>query len=166
MKVRKQIQSFVLMALVLTGVQFSGLAWSQDNLSKDVRCTVCGMFVAKYPAWITKIVHKQGAELYFDGVKDMMVYFFHPEKYGAPPENPVMEVWLQDYYSLNWIDAKTAYFVIESDVYGPMGHEFIPFASKEAALSFSKDHHGKKILTFDQITENLVNSMRSGQRMK
>ena len=151
--------------LIVTVVMSAGMSVAQD-VNKDARCTICGMFVAKYPAWITKIVHEKKTTLYFDGVKDMMVYFFHPEKYGADKANPIGELWLKDYYSLDWIDAKKAFFVIGSDVYGPMGHEFIPFSSNEAAVSFSKDHDGKKIITFDKITDEQVQSMRSGHRMK
>jgi len=47
-----------------------------------------------------------------------------------------------------------------------MGHEFIPFASKAAADSFSKDHQGKDIMTFEAITSEQVEAMRAGQRMK
>ena len=34
------------------------------------------------------------------------------------------------------IDGKKAFYVIRSDIYGPMGHEFIPFSSKEDAQTF------------------------------
>jgi copper chaperone NosL len=66
-----------------------------------------------------------------------------------------------DYYNQNWIDGKTAFYVIGSDTMGPMGHEFIPFESMAAAEAFKKDHHGKEILTFDKITLERVNTMRS-----
>jgi nitrous oxide reductase accessory protein NosL len=74
-------------------------------------------------------------------------------------------MYIKDYYSLNWLSAKEAYYVIGSDVYGPMGHELIPFETREAAESFSKDHKGKEILTFDKITPGLIESLRLGQRM-
>jgi len=138
----------------------------EKEIHADTRCTVCGMFVSKYPAWISKIVHKDGKKEYFDGVKDMLVYYFNPEKYGAVKGNPIVELLVQDYYSLTSFDAKKAYYVVGSDVYGPMGHEFIPFSSSEAAEAFNHDHHGREILTFDRITSELVESMRSGTRMK
>ena len=56
--------------------------------------------------------------------------------------------------------------MIGSDIYGPMGKEFIPFSSKEAAENFLQDHQGKKTLSFDDITDELVQSMRSGSKMK
>lgn len=139
---------------------------TEVHIAKNTRCSVCGMFVTKYPAWIARIVHKDKSVQFFDGVKDMMAYYFEPEKYGTAKENEIVEVYVKDYYSLNWLEAQNAFFVTGSDVYGPMGHEFIPFSSKEAAASFTKDHHGKSILTFEKITKHQVDSMRSGHKMK
>jgi nitrous oxide reductase accessory protein NosL len=138
-----------------------------DTVSSQIRCSVCGMFVAKYPNWLAQI-HYDGLvqAKFFDGVKDMMVFYFNPERYESPPREAIKNIYVKDYYSLNWLLAIDAFYVVGSDVYGPMGHELIPFASKEAAESFSKDHHGKEILTFDEITPELINSLRLGQRMR
>ena len=43
-----------------------------------------------------------------------------------------------------------------------MGHEFIPLATMGAAKAFLADHQGKMIKSFDEITLDLVNTMRSG----
>ena len=75
-------------------------------------------------------------------------------------------IYVKDYYSLKWFSAKDAFYIIGSDVYGPMGHELIPFESKGAAESFLKDHHGKEIITFGDITPELIDSLRAGQRMR
>ncbi len=138
-----------------------------DTVSSQVRCSVCGMFVAKYPNWLTQI-HYDNLEQarFFDGVKDMMSFYFNPERYEGPPQKTIKDIYVKDYYSLNWFLAKDAFYVVGSDVYGPMGHELIPFESKDAAESFSKDHHGKEIFTFDKITPELIDSLRMGQRMR
>ena len=138
-----------------------------DTVSSQDRCPVCGMFVAKYPNWLTQI-HYDGSEQthFFDGVKDMMVFYFNPEQYEAPSREAINYIFVKDYYTLNWFKAKDAFFVVGSDIYGPMGHELIPFESKGAADSFLKDHHGKKILTFGEITPELINSLRVGQKMR
>ncbi len=131
------------------------------------RCPVCGMFVAKYPNWVTQIHYEDSGKIrFFDGVKDMMVLYFDPERYMAPPREAIKNINVKDYYSLSWISAQDAFYVVGSDVYGPMGHELIPFESKDAAESFSKDHHGKEILTFGEITPGLIDSLRLGQRMR
>ena len=141
--------------------------WTAEKaVDKDTRCSVCGMFVAKYPNWLATLTMSDGEVKYFDGVKDMMAFYFAPQKYGAKQGATVQTIAVNDYYTLSAADAKSAFYVVGSDVTGPMGHEFIPFASKEAAEAFSKDHQGKDILTFEAITAERVESMRSGQRMK
>jgi len=139
-------------------------AWYAAKVKKDERCAVCGMFVAKYPAWIAKIRLANGATRSFDGVKDMLVFYFSPAEHGA--DAAVKDIMVKDYYTLQWIDGRKAFYVVGSDVYGPMGHEFIPFSSREAAESFAADHHGRQVLVFERIGRDLVESMRAGHRMR
>ncbi|MGV1098896.1 nitrous oxide reductase accessory protein NosL [Thiovibrio sp. JS02] len=129
------------------------------------RCPVCGMFVAKYPDWLGQIHLADGGIRFFDGVKDLLAFYHHPGEYGAG-EASVKDIWVKDYYTLEWVDGRAAFYVIGSDIYGPMGHEFIPFASRPAAENFRKDHKGTDILSFAQITAELVRSLRTGQKMR
>jgi nitrous oxide reductase accessory protein NosL len=57
------------------------------------------------------------------------------------------------------LDARKAFFVIGSDVYGPMGRELIPFFTKEDALVFKKDHNGTRILVFEQVTPAVIRKL-------
>jgi copper chaperone NosL len=137
-----------------------------NDITAKSRCPVCGMFVAKYPDWVTQIRHADGTVQVFDGVKDMLAYYFEPAQFGGPGRESVQEIWVKDYYTLEWLDARHAFYVIGSDTYGPMGHEFIPFSSPEAATNFRQDHHGEKVLAFDDISQALVEALRSGHKMK
>jgi copper chaperone NosL len=137
-----------------------------DTIDPGTRCPVCGMFVAKYPIWITRIRHADDTLMTFDGVKDMMVYYFTPEKFGGQPRDTIKDILVKDYYTLKWIDGREAFYVAGSDVYGPMGYELIPFSTREAAQSFLQDHHGKQIVSFAEIDEALIESLRTGQKMK
>jgi len=138
-----------------------------DTVSSRIRCSVCGMFVAKYPNWLAQIHYDDlGQTKFFDGPKDMMVFYFNPERHDGLPRATIKYMYVKDYYSLNWLSAKDAFYVVGSDIYGPMGHELIPFKTKNAAESFSKDHHGTEILTFGDITPELIDSLRAGQRMR
>ncbi len=130
--------------------------------SEKERCPVCGMFVAKYSSWLAQVHMEDGEIQFFDGVKDMMALYFEPHKYGS--DSKVAEVYVTDYYTQNWIEGKKAFYVIGSDTFGPMGHELIPFDSQEAAAAFKKDHHGKQVISFDQIDLGMVNEMRSGMK--
>ena len=155
----------ILVFLSLVSLSANVLALDKA-VSKDTRCAVCGMFVAKYPNWVVTLTLSDGETKYFDGVKDMMVFYFAPQKYGVKAGTTVAEISVADYYSLAPVEARKAFYVVGSDINGPMGHEFIPFASKAAADSFSKDHQGKDIMTFEAITSEQVEAMRAGQRMK
>mgnify|MGYP002128433524 FL=1 len=39
---------------------------------------------------------------------------------------------------------------------GPMGDELIPFKDENSANEFSKDHFGKKIVKFNEITLDTI----------
>jgi copper chaperone NosL len=156
-----------ILLLMLLGMASHTMALAAETVvGPKTRCAVCGMFVARYPNWLASLTMSDGTVKYFDGVKDMMVFNFAPQKYGATPGATVTEMQVNDYYALKPVDAREAFYVVGSDVTGPMGHEFVPFATRAAAEAFSKDHHGQNILALEAISSELVESMRSGQRMK
>ena len=127
--------------------------------AKD-KCPVCGMFVAPYPNWLGVIVYKDGGRFFFDGPKDLFTYYLAPEKYGsARKPADIAEIYVKDYYSVAAIDGRKAFYVIGSDVRGPMGKDLVPFAKKADADGFLKDHSGQKILSFDEITRATLNGL-------
>ena len=124
------------------------------------KCPVCGMFVAKYPDWLAQITFKDGSHDFFDGVKDMMKYYFNIPKYKPGKKAAdIAAVFVKDYYSMKMIDGLKAYYVVGSDVYGPMGRELIPFAQESAAKEFMRDHGGKSLLKFPEITIQLIKTL-------
>ncbi len=118
---------------------------------KEDKCPVCGMFVYKYPKWATEIKYDD-TKYVFDGVKDMMKYYFEHQ-------DAIKEILVRDYYTQKVIDATKAYYVIGSDIYGPMGNELIAFRDEKSAKTFYLDHRATKILRFDMITQELVHSL-------
>ncbi len=130
---------------------------------KDL-CPVCGMLVSKYPHGVATIVYKDGHAHHFDGAKDMVKFWFDPPKYAAGHHREMMAtIWVTEYYNLQPIDAKTALYVVGSDVLGPMGHEFVPLANMADAEDFMKEHKGKRILRFDQVTKDLPFKLDDGK---
>jgi len=127
--------------------------------AKD-KCPVCGMFVAPFPSWVGGIVYKDGGMFYFDGPKDLFTYYFAPEKYGSARKRAdIADIHVTDYYSVAAIDGRKAFYVIGSDVRGAMGKELVPFAKKSDADGFLKDHRGRKVLRFDEITQATLKSL-------
>jgi copper chaperone NosL len=166
----KKTMMLILSALFAVSLFVSPVTASGDNAAKSPsdkdRCAVCGMFVAKYPQWISLVELENESTVWFDGVKDMMAYSFAPEAFGAAKGVAIKKMRVKDYYSQQWIDGRQAFYVAGSDVTGPMGHELIPFSSEKAASSFMKDHHGKKLLPFADIDSARIESMRKGHKMK
>ncbi len=116
-------------------------------------CPVCGMMVAKYPNWIAILELEAGRARFFDGAKDMFKYVFELQKAaGSPKPARIARLWVTEYYGLTRVDARTAFYVVGSDVLGPMGHELIPLASREEAAEFLADHKGRRILGFGDVT--------------
>ena len=129
------------------------------------KCPVCGMFVASYEQWLAQIVEGNDKALVFDGVKDMMAYYFNSDRYGGGDLSRA-EIWVRNYYTLDYIDGRSAVYVVGSEVLGPMGEELIPFSSRKEAENFKSDHHGTAILSFDQITSSQIMEMKKKHMMK
>ncbi len=127
--------------------------------AKDT-CPVCGMLVSKYPQWTASVAFKDGHAHHFDGAKDLFKYLFDMPKYGGGHTRAdVAAIEVTEYYGLTKIDARMAFYVVGSDVLGPMGHELIPFASRADAEEFLKDHKGQRIVGFDEVTPALVTQL-------
>lgn len=163
-KVCKQLKEKELhdLALYLWEVRRFGTletVFSKIEVREDEKCPVCGMFTYKYPRWAAQIFYEEnGKKVHysFDGVKDLMKFYFDSQKWGNYPlakQKNIKKLLVTDYYTQKGIDGFKAYYVIRSDIYGPMGHEYIPFETKEDASTFLKEHFGKKILEFTEITE-------------
>ena len=121
------------------------------------KCPVCGMFVAKYPDFAAQVRFRDGASIHFDGAKDMFRYYLNLSRY-APGKKPadIVAVFVTSYYDLTLVDGLTAYYVVGSEVYGPMGRELIPFAMESEARDFMKDHMGKSIVRFRDVTPEVL----------
>ncbi len=108
-------------------------AWGEEKKalkpSQKDKCPTCGMFVAKYPDFITGIWFKDGNYAFFDGAKDMFKYYLNLKKYNPTKKGSDIEtIQVTDYYDLAPTDGFKAFYVIGSDVFGPMGRELIPFS--------------------------------------
>ncbi len=118
------------------------------------------MFVAKYPEWVATVVYRDGHAHHFDGAKDLFKYLRDVPKYApGHTADAITAAVVTDYYSLDKIDAQSAFYVIGSDVYGPMGHELVPHASEADAEAFMADHGGDAILRFEEVTETILEQL-------
>ncbi|MBW2146603.1 MAG: nitrous oxide reductase accessory protein NosL [Deltaproteobacteria bacterium] len=135
------------------------------TVTKKDRCPVCGMFVHPYQKWITQIQFKDGSHHSFDGMKCMCRFFINPGKYDSTKKKQDIKlVLVRDFYTLKFIRHDTAFYVVGSDVFGPMGHELIPFDSKKNAGTFLADHNGLKIFRFHEINSELLDKLDKAKK--
>jgi len=124
------------------------------------KCPVCGMFVAKYPDFLAQIIFKDGSALFFDGAKDMFKCYLNLKKYHpSKKQSDIDSIYVNDYYRLISIDGFEAFYVVGSDIYGPMGRELIPFEKEAEAREFMKDHKGNRVLEFISVTPDMIKNL-------
>lgn len=130
------------------------------NPSPRDKCPVCGMFVAKYPDFFAQIIFKDGSAIFFDGTKDMFKCYLSLKKYyPSKTQSDIDSVYVNDYYGLIPVDGFKAFYIIGSDIYGPMGRELIPFEKETDAKEFMKDHKGQSMLKFNDVTADVLKKL-------
>lgn len=102
-----------------------------------------------------------GTPLFFSQVRDAIAYARLPEQ-----SHPILAIWVNDMGApgatwdepgaTNWIDAKTAHYVVGSSREGGMGApEIVPFASLDAAAAFAAANGGT-VMGLDAIPDAAV----------
>ena len=156
----KHILTTVVLISLLLAVDVLAADKSGAAVPSGAKCPVCGMFVAKFPDWAATARFKDGSTTYYDGPKDLFSHYLDIARYTPGKlQADIVVLAVTEYYSLAMIDARTAFFVTGSDVYGPMGSEMIPFKTEKDAKSFKLDHKGRRILRFNDITRQTIKSL-------
>ena len=159
---KRIIPAVVLLCLLAVAVTVTCAADKNTiSVPAGAKCPVCGMFVAKYPDWTATARFRDGTTSYYDGPKDMFSHYFDTARYTpGKRQTDIVALAVKEYYSLATIDARAAFFVSGSDVYGPMGSELVPFKTEKDAASFKLDHRGKRVLRFNEITRQTIQSLK------
>jgi nitrous oxide reductase accessory protein NosL len=156
----KHIIPVVLLFSLLTVVTVTAADKGTAAVPPGAKCPVCGMFVVKYPDWTASVRFKDGSTSYYDGPKDLLSHYLDTARYTpGKRQTDIVALTVKEYYSVALIDARSAFFVTGSDVYGPMGSELIPFSTEKDAASFKLDHKGKRMLRFNEITPQTIKSL-------
>lgn len=116
-------------------------------------CNFCGMPTQDpdMAQWNGHLVDEKG-ERWFCSPRCLL--FTVKDSSKAPPKLQKLE--LKDYYTTRTIRGQDAYFVVGSDVLGPMGHDFVPFSDRASAEEFLKEHQGDAIHPFADVNLELV----------
>lgn len=127
-------------------------------------CPVCGMFVAKYPYWVATLVWRDGSVFHFDGAKDLFKYLGDLARWApGRAREEIAKVGVTAYYEGERVDAFAASYVLGSDVFGPMGNEAVPHATRADAEEFLKDHAGRRVVGPADLTPALMRALDEGR---
>lgn len=153
-------KSILVMSLFIFISYFVAFAAPIPSPGPKDKCPVCGMFASKYQDFLGAIELNDGRYLWFDGAKDLFKFYVDPAAYGEGEKiKEIKSILVTDYYAVKLIDARKAWYVLGSDVFGPMGPELIPFAKETDARVFMGDHGGKRLLLFHEINAELFKGL-------
>lgn len=140
----------VALVIVLAAGSVAGCG-GESTAEAQQRCDLCGMRVDPSSGWRAGARDASGQALAFDAPK--CLFRRHFER-GA-----VSEPWVIEYYSQARRPARDLFFVIGTDLHGPMGRDLVPVAGREAADRLSREHHGERVLSFDEVTRDVVGTL-------
>ncbi len=121
----------------------------------------CGMFVVDHPGPKGQIfVADAGDPIWFPSVRDTIAFLMLPGE-----QKNVTVVYVNDMGKARswkspepdtWVDARAAWFVLDSDKRGGMGlPEAVPFGSEAEARAFIEEHGGR-LTRLDQIPVSYI----------
>jgi len=154
--------SVIFFLIVLFGMTNWAFSQSQ-NIESHKKCPLCGMVPARYPQFNCQIVFKDGSYEAFDSAIGLLVYLHFPDKTGLKLK-PVAGIYFKDYLKEGWLEADKAFFVTGSEIRGPMGVQFLPVDSEQAAEELKKQAKGKDIIHFKMINRQyLIDAAKAGR---
>lgn len=157
----------LLIALLLIGLVACKEEVTQDTsalpLTADAVGHFCQMnlFEHEGPKAQAHLDGLPGMPLFFSQVRDVVAYIRLPEQ-----SHEVLAIWVNDMGAPgatwaapgaeNWIDARTAIYVVGSRVIGGMGaSEIVPFSDPAKATAFAR-RNGGHVLTLAEIPDDAV----------
>jgi len=146
--------------VILLLVFVSSLVFSFEmDYNKETIGVVRQIKVFKEPKWVCKIELTNGKKLFFVSPKSMMEFYHQPGKWyelGVKGEKDFKEILVPDFKTGLPVKAKGSFFIYGSNVTSPAGDDFVTFDSYAAAEEFSKEHNGKRILNFREVSPALI----------
>jgi copper chaperone NosL len=122
-------------------------------------CHLCGMIISQFPGPKGELYQKTSEDIAkFCSTRDLFGYLLQPEN-----QRQVQQVFVHDMSKTPWqktddqyfIDARSAWFVVDSSKKGAMGKTLASFSLFDDALAFSREYGGK-VYPFDEITIDLL----------
>lgn len=127
------------------------------EVTSSTSCSLDGMLLADYPGPKAQIQYEQGDTDFFCDTVEMFSIYLKPEQ-----KKRVTGIFVQDMGKTDWnnpkghwIDARSAFYVVGSQMKGGMGPTLASFSSQSDAEQF-KNKNGGKVYKFSEITADMV----------
>ena len=135
----KYLILIILFSLINGCSNDNGFKPAQINYGEDI-CTACSMIISeqKYSA---QYILPDGTVKKFDDIGCMIDYI----KKTKDEIDRISTIYVRDFESNNWINAKNAYFIYNRQIKTPMGYGIIAFANDNEASNYMKDNGGKGV---------------------
>lgn len=117
-------------------------------------CHVCGMLIIDWPGAKGQSINKQSGEtLKFCSTVDLFSWWLQPEN-----KTVQAQIYVHDMAKTHWdhpedehlVDARSAWYVIGSDLMGAMGPTLVSFANETTAQNLAQESGGR-VLRFADI---------------
>lgn len=121
--------------------------------SPDVagRCALCGMRVVRGAAFSSGATDANGRSVLFDSVKCMFRWLErHPD---------ARDPWVTEHLTRTERPAREVYFVVGSNLEGPMGADLVPVETRERAEQVRASHRGERVVAFADVTPALLDEL-------
>ncbi len=129
------------------------------DYDKNSTCLVRHFKLYKEPKWVAKIEIRNGKTVYFSSPKSLFEFYYRPGKWfdvGVKSERDFSKIVVTDYETLKYIDGEKAFYVYGSRAISPAGDDLVALETKESAEAFAKKYGGKRIFTFDKVSDALI----------
>jgi copper chaperone NosL len=145
---RNFVTIIIMIALLLTActARAAQPAPPEIHYGEDM-CAGCGMIIndARFAsAYAVEQEPGRFASFVFDDIGDMLAHMQKDQSRKA------VNWWVHDYTSEEWIDARTAFFVMSDQIKTPMNHGIAAFATESAAARFAAGI-GAKTINWDDL---------------
>ena len=132
------------------------------NYDKNTTGVVRHLKVYKDPKWVCKIELSSSKNIFFSSPKSMFEFYYRPAnwsylKLDINSEKDFKNILVTDFDTLKPINAKGAFFVYGTNAISPAGDDLVAFSSYDKAEKFSKAHNGKRIFSFKEVSQPLIN---------
>jgi nitrous oxide reductase accessory protein NosL len=89
----------------------------------------------------------------------MFEFYHRPGRWfdiGVKSEDDFKDIIVTDYQTMKLVDAKKAFYIYGSRVTSIAGDDLVAIENENDAKEFAKNHNGKRVLRFDQVSDALV----------